>query len=142
MQAGGGYQTKQRQMILNCLMQNAGRHLTVDEVSDCLRTQGSTVGKTTIYRYMEKLTGEGMVRKFALPGVTGTCYQLIPEDGACNRHFHLLCVKCGRLIHLECRYLQEVERHIQEEHRFAVNSSRTVFYGVCDACAEKKGDCE
>lgn len=128
-----GYKTKQRQRILDCLIANSHRHVTVDDVAACLLQRGETVGKTTIYRYLEKLVEEGRVRKFIAEGESA-CFQYSSDDG-CSRHFHLKCLACGRLIHLECGYLSQLESHIYEEHHFIVHSGRTVFYGLCADCA-------
>lgn len=131
-----GYRTKQRQRILDCLTANSHRHITADDVAAFLRERGETVGKTTIYRYLEKLVDEGRVRKFTADGESA-CFQYI-SDGICARHFHLKCIGCGRLIHLECGYLSQLETHIYEEHHFTIHSGRTVFYGECADCAQKR----
>lgn len=129
-----GYKTKQRQRILDCLTSNSQRHVTVDDVAAFLFQRGETVGKTTIYRYLEKLVEEGRVRKFTAEGESA-CFQYV-SDAGCAEHFHLKCLECGKLIHLECGYLSQLETHIYEEHHFTIHSGRTVFYGLCAQCAE------
>lgn len=129
------YRTKQRQRILDCLTANSHYHITAEDVEAYLRARGEAVGKTTIYRYLEKLVSEGRVRKFITDGESA-CFQYVSEGG-CQEHFHLKCTGCGRLIHLECSYLSQVERHIFQEHHFTIHSGRTVFYGQCADCARK-----
>ena len=48
------------------------------------------------------------------------------------------CELCGRLIHLECDELEELGGHLKAEHGFVINPLRTVFYGLCTDCADKK----
>ncbi|MBQ1555500.1 MAG: transcriptional repressor, partial [Clostridia bacterium] len=54
----------------------------------------------------------------------------------CDRHFHLKCTACGRIIHLDCGFMSEFEKHIGEHHGFRVDNARTVIYGLCEACAD------
>ncbi len=45
--------------------------------------------------------------------------------------------KCGTLIHVHCEEIEEFNHHIFAEHRFKINPMRTVFYGICENCAEQ-----
>ena len=48
--------------------------------------------------------------------------------------FHCKCEKCGKLIHLHCDEIEEMQMHLFSEHRFKMNPMRTVFYGLCEQC--------
>ena len=54
-----------------------------------------------------------------------------------DRHFHLKCTGCGRLILVECDYLGEVSKHVLEHHQFTIDNTKTVLYGLCADCAAK-----
>ena len=129
-----GYKTKQRTVIEALLEKNEG-HLTVEEICKKLEKSGDNVGRTTVYRTLEKLEREGIVRKYSAVGES-CCYQYIGGDSECNNHFHLKCEKCGKLIHLECSELISISGHISEHHGFSVNPLKTVFYGVCEVCSK------
>lgn len=134
------YKTRQSEQILEYIKQHADSHLTADAIAEALKN--SRVGKTTVYRHLEKLCGEGLVRKYILQEGKSACYQYAGGD-CCHSHFHLKCLKCSCLIHLECEHLDGIEKHISEHHGFRIDSSRTVFYGLCDKCAaEEKADNE
>ena len=131
--ADTGYKTKQRQLILDYMMAHASEHVTVEEVFDALKSQGESVGKTTVYRHMEKLVAAGSVRKYHIEGGTSACYQY-QSGNACHEHFHLKCVSCGKLIHLDCDFMHGIDSHIFEHHGFRIDNTQTVFYGVCSGC--------
>lgn len=133
------YKTKQRDRILDCLIKNKDRHITADEIRTALNGEKSLVGKTTVYRYLDKLVCQGIVRRYIIEGGQSACYQYMEWNGVCNKHFHLKCVDCGQLFHLECDYLDDLDAHIREHHDFHVDNSKTVLYGQCGACAEKSG---
>lgn len=133
------YKTKQKDRILTCLIQNKDRHLTVDEIRFALNGEEPMVGKTTIYRYLDKLVSQGIVRKYFIEEGKSACYQYMDQNDLCKEHYHLKCVDCGRLLHLECDYLEEMDSHIREHHNFQVDHSKTVLYGQCDSCAKLHG---
>ena len=94
----GGYKTRQRERILRLLTENAGRHLSVDEVVDHLRGQGEPVGKSTVYRYLDRLVEQGLVRRYFVEERTGACYQYAGGEERCREHFHQKCIGCGMLL--------------------------------------------
>lgn len=137
MSTATSYKTRQRDQILNCLIKNKDRHITAEEIMLALNEEIPRVGKTTVYRYLDKLVSQGMVRRYFIEGGKSACYQYMEQNGVCGRHFHLKCVDCGRLFHLKCDYLGEMDSHIREHHNFHVDHFKTVLYGQCGTCAEK-----
>ncbi|WP_455714791.1 Fur family transcriptional regulator [Anaerosporobacter sp.] len=132
------YKTKQREIIQTYLENHGENHVTIDEVLSHLRDNNISVGRTTIYRYMEKLTEAGTLRKYFLEEGMGACYQYVGENEQCQSHFHLKCIKCGVLLHVKCDYLAGADKHILEEHGFEIDNTKTVFYGWCKSCKENK----
>lgn len=131
------YKTRQRSQILNCLIENKSKHLTADEIAVILKEQGCEVGKTTVYRSLEKLMEEGSVRKYICEEGKSACFQYVDGGKNCHQHFHLKCIMCGKLIHLECDYLSDLEQHIFEHHKFIVDNTKTVLYGICEECSNE-----
>lgn len=127
-----GYKTRQRFVIEELLKNNSDSHLTADEICAML----PLVGRSTVYRCLERMQAEGKVRKYIAESGESACYQYISGD-SCKEHFHLRCEKCRRLIHVECEHLDGIARHIQDEHGFKINPLKTVFYGVCGECLKK-----
>ena len=130
------YRTKQRDAVIEVLMQNKDKHITVDEIVSKLETRGNGVGRTTVYRCLEILENEGKVRKYLAGGKESSCYQYVEEKHVCNEHFHLKCEKCGKLFHIQCEHLNTLAEHIDEEHGFKVNELKTVLYGLCEGCSK------
>ncbi len=132
----GTYNTRQKKIIEAFLKINMKKQFTCDEISDALKAEGTPVGKTTVYRYVEKLTSEGKIRKITGGTSKSAQYQYIDEEMNCHSHMHFKCLRCGEFIHLGCDYLEDVNEHIYEHHRFRVDNSKTVLYGLCDKCAD------
>ena len=128
------YSTKQRAIILDFLKENTA-HVTAGDILSHLKEQGIKIGVATVYRTLDKFVSEGVLRKMIIDERSGACYQYIQCDSTC-KHFHLKCIKCGGLIHLSCDFLNEMERHILNDHGFTVASGKTVIYGYCSDCKE------
>lgn len=135
------YKTKQREYILAFLRSCGGKHITVVEIVRHLQDCGTPVGTATVYRNLEQLVEEGIVRKYVLDGKTGACYQFLEAlPDSCHEHFHLKCTCCGQLFHVSCDYLSQLGMHLLEHHGFVVDHTKTVLYGLCADCVEKQAE--
>ena len=85
-----GYKTKQRKIINESIKAFGEKHFTVDTLCDALSKTGESVGRTTVYRCLEKLCDEGILQKYAATAGSSGCYQHV-EGGHCHEHFHLKC---------------------------------------------------
>ena len=128
------YRTKHGAELIAYLQSIPGRHFTVGDVGDYFKTQGTPMGTTTIYRQLERFVEDGTVRKYLLETGDSACYEYVPERDECAAHFHLKCEKCGKLIHMNCGELKNMQNHLLESHGFEWNIGKTVFYGICDEC--------
>lgn len=134
------YKTQQRTRILSCLRENKEKSLTVDELVDLLEKSGSSVGRTTVYRYLDSLTEQGEVRRFSRDGKKSAAFQFVENSSECSKHIHLRCSECGKFVHLGCDFMKEANEHLLKEHGFCVDNELTVLVGVCKDCMAKKGD--
>lgn len=133
-----GYNTKQGELIFSLLENSGGKHLTAEDISHTLGERDCPVGKATVYRHLEKMLRDGSVRKFVLHDGESACYQYVGGNADCCNHYHLKCSECGKLLHVECDFLDKVAAHIFEHHGFTLSEENTVLYGVCAECAERK----
>ena len=132
------YNTKQRDEIMEFFSRRRGKCFSA---KDIIKSGEISSGEATVYRTLSKLTESGVLKRFT--DGNSSCYQLADSD-ECGSHFHLRCEKCGKLIHLDCGFMTEIQNHIKGEHDFVVDIGKTVFYGMCSACADStdntKGD--
>lgn len=131
------YKTKQKELIVDYLAALSDNHTTVNQIQAHFIKEEIPIGLTTIYRCLESLVENGLVRKYMLDPASGACFQYVGETKHCDEHFHLKCEKCGELIHLECSFLGEIAPHIMKKHHFQLNTAKTVFYGLCEHCNSK-----
>ena len=123
------YKTKQRDEIVEFFNQHRGKCYTAKEI---IKSGEITSGEATVYRTLSKLATQGVLNRFT--DGDASCYQL-NESEQCEKHFHLKCEKCGRLIHMDCGFMADMKRHIESSHDFVVDIGKTVIYGLCGDCA-------
>ena len=128
------YLTKQKQAIKELLAENQGQHLSVQDMCRALEEKNISVGRTTVYRYLENMYAQGLVRRINEPG--GACYVY---GEACRDSYHLVCNTCGRLSHLHCAEFDKLKRHFLEIHGFEIDGFQTTVTGKCKSCREKEG---
>lgn len=128
------YNTANRASLLTFLEKVPDRQFTVESLYAELCAEGITIGKSSLYRILDKLCAEGTVRKFRDAERDSSFFQYVGSDAECDHHLHLKCIACGKLIHLECGMAGDLVKHIREEHGFVIDSKKSVLYGLCREC--------
>ncbi len=128
------YKTKQLLEIEDFLKENANKHVTVSDIILFFKEQGKNIGKATVYRHLERMVSDGSVHKYMLDAGDSACFEYIEDEDLHPVCFHCKCEKCGKLIHLHCEELSQIQDHLRKEHDFQMNPMRTVFYGLCSDC--------
>ena len=123
------YKTRQREAIYTYI-KNINRDVTAAEIKEHFKANGVAVSLTTIYRHLDKLEKDGILRKYKLDGSTSACYKSADPDNK----FLLKCENCGELVRFKCHDLDHLYKHFNSDHNFAINPYKTVFYGRCDRC--------
>ena len=88
------YSTKQQKLILECLQEYGDTFYTIDQFMEILRGKEIRIGRTTVYRGLERLQKEGAVLK--VPSVEGAPaqYRFIRDEERKN-YGKLVCLECG-----------------------------------------------
>ena len=130
------YNTTGRRKLVAFFEAHADRQYSVEEIYAAMTADGEIVGKSSLYRLLEALQSEGVLRKFRENEQSAAAFQYVGSDADCGQHLHLKCDVCGRLIHLECSMSRELVAHILMEHGFRIDSKRSVIWGRCQQCGE------
>lgn len=95
------YSTRQQKIILECLQEYGDTFYTIDQFMELLRGKEIQIGRTTVYRGLERLQKEGAVLK--VPSVEGAPaqYRFIRDEERKN-YGKLVCLECGHTIPLQC----------------------------------------
>ncbi len=135
------YRTDARTRLLSFFAANSDRQFTAEALYahfSALHHGAKPVAKSTLYRQLCRLCEQGLLRRFdgtdPHTGAPIRYYQTVGEDGGCADHFHLKCLVCGELQHLECDKTAALLSHLLSTHLFTVDCGQSILYGVCDRC--------
>lgn len=126
------YSTKQESLIINFFERNKDAQFTADEVCDSIRCDG--ISRATIYRRLERLVDDGVLIKFSFDGKSSSCYKYCIDEHTSGSTCHFICTKCKNVQHVDCHLLEGLQNHLFCDHNLNIDSTRTVFYGVCGGC--------
>jgi Fur family peroxide stress response transcriptional regulator len=123
--------TVQRRTVFEALSARRD-HPTADQVYAAVRGRIPGLSRTTVYRVLEALVEAGFVRKVHHAGGVARF------DPVTQRHHHLVCEACGRLVDLDdaagpARRLPEARGS-----GFRIKDYSVSFLGLCGACTRAK----
>ena len=112
----------------------AGRkdHPTADQVYDAVRARLPGLSRTTVYRVLDTLVDAGLARKVHHAGGVARF------DPMTDRHHHLVCDGCGRLVDLDDRVVPPLRLPESSRTGFRIKDYSVSFTGLCPDCAKKK----
>jgi len=131
------YQTKFKTLILDCFKNNGNKTMTAIEIKDYLNLQGTLINLATVYRNLKKLVDEKKLLKLNINGSPTYCYQIVKDSCNSSEHLHLRCNQCGKIIHLDCDFMEIFKNHVLKEHDFTIKCKDSVIYGICLDCQKK-----
>lgn len=110
-------------------MDLARKPLSVAELKTLLGRRGLCPHKTSVYRALNTLLAEGIVKKISF-GEVQSRYEL----AGMKHHHHAICEKCGEIEDVDCAAgISEIEKALQAQH-FQVSCHSVEFFGLCKEC--------
>ena len=125
------YSTKQREILLELLSDNADRPISVSDIVE--RLKGENISISAIYRNLAALEEEGSVQRLTIGGSKKVFYRFTASK-KCKKHLHLSCHKCGKTYHMDVPATNSLIDEVLSGSDFKVDSVNTVLYGVCSKC--------
>ncbi len=126
----GHRMTKVRRAMLDILCR-AKTPLAAAELISALNRRSLAVNKTTVYREIDFLQREKLVREVDLLDGKKR-YEVLGEH---DHHHHIICTSCKAIRCMEMHNdLDALEADIFKRFRFKVTSHSLEFFGVCERC--------
>lgn len=118
--------TMQKEIILHTL-RDMGGHPSAAAVYDRVHQRHPTISRSTVYRVLARMAGEGRILRLELGGSDSR------YDGETAPHDHVRCRLCGAV-----EDLPSVELPVPKETRgFLLEDHAVIYRGLCPACRMK-----
>ena len=124
-----GYRaTAARRAVVDLISRREGHFTAADLVEDA-RSKGLRIGRATIFRTLDVLTGLRAVERLDLP--TGEHAYVACEP---VHHHHVVCSNCGRSSDADDAGLRAVVRDIERQTGYRIDEHRLELFGRCPDC--------
>lgn len=117
------------------LLSHEHAHLTSNQVLEEIRGRLPAVNHSTVYRSLERLVGQGKVSVSDM-GTGSAVYELVSGQ----RHHHLVCQKCGKVITIGDDDVLHFFTSLNEKHHFEIATNHLILFGTCGNCLQKDGN--
>jgi Fe2+ or Zn2+ uptake regulation protein len=120
--------TPQREVLLRVLSEAMG-HPTADEMVQRVREVLPTVSHATVYRNLQELVREGLIRTLEVAG-TAARFEVNRDE-----HHHFVCRGCGHVWDVYLSSLDvRINRRRTKVNGFQVDRRDVQLHGVCADC--------
>ena len=122
--------TVQRELVLNAV-RSLQNHATAEEIYRLIIKNHPSIGKATVYRNLNYLAEEGVIRKVQIPGSPDRF------DHICRSHYHVICEKCGQLFDVDMDLQPGLIDKIKDTHGIQFLDYDILFRGICPDCRKE-----
>ncbi|CUS84156.1 Fur family transcriptional regulator, ferric uptake regulator [Candidatus Kryptonium thompsonii] len=120
--------SKQREAILR-ILQNTDIHPTADWIYEQVRKVIPNISLGTVYRNLNLLKDEGLIREVTIHGSSSARY-----DANLEPHYHFICLKCNSVYDLPIRENSLNLETFLAGRNFKVKFTKLDIFGLCDKC--------
>lgn len=122
--------SRQRE-IVKYVVEKSCDHPTAEQVYSRARRVLPSIGMATVYRNLNTLADQGVIRRITLPGKSDRF------DPTVTDHDHAVCLGCGRIFDIHPSDSVACSTHKQHYNlppNFDAYESHVVIYGYCAHC--------
>jgi Fe2+ or Zn2+ uptake regulation protein len=122
--------TRQRELIWAALTAVPDGHVSAADVAAHVRAELPRVNPSTIYRTLELLVAEGLVRRTDL-GADRVFYEPAHE----HAHHHVVCRRCGAVAHVHDDVLGDLQQRVESASGYQIAGDEEItLFGLCRGC--------
>jgi Fur family peroxide stress response transcriptional regulator len=122
--------SKQRDRILEILREGEN-HPTAADVYDRIKPEFPSASLGNVYRNLNILVDQGLVRRFA-SGSTFDRFEAVSQE-----HSHFVCRRCGTIYDIPAPELKAYVHAVRDGYGHVVEHMNLDIEGLCRACAER-----
>ncbi|MBT88216.1 MAG: transcriptional repressor [Candidatus Marinimicrobia bacterium] len=121
--------TNQREAVWNEIV-TCDEHRNADDIYMTLRKNGILVSRATVYRTIDVLVKNNMVRKLDV-GVGPSKFE---HKMNAPHHDHIICIQCGRIEEFVDDQIENLQDSVAKEYEFKLVRHIHQLFGICKDC--------
>lgn len=125
--------TNQRHVILE-VIKESNSHPTANEIYETARKRLPNISLGTIYRNIEILYENGLIEKI------GPITNQMRYDGITENHYHIRCIRCGRVIDAPMKTIDELDDYVKGRTDYTIMGHRLEYIGLCPDCKKREDE--
>lgn len=118
--------TLPRLKILEILQERENHHVSAEDLYKRLLDMGEEVGLATVYRVLNQFDDVGIVTRHNFESGKSV-FELTQQ----NRHDHLICLDCGKVIEFSDDSIDARQQEIADRHGIRLTNHSLYLYGHC-----------
>jgi Fur family transcriptional regulator, stress-responsive regulator len=122
--------TAQRLAVLRAVASQP--HITVDGVTDIVRTEIGAISRQSVYDALGILVAEGLIRRIQPAGSPARFEARVGDN-----HHHVICRICGRTADVDCAVGGAPCLTAADDMGYEIDEAEVVYWGRCPECASK-----
>jgi Fur family transcriptional regulator, ferric uptake regulator len=124
--------TSSRVAVLRLFHECPHEHFAADQVFRKLSNDVEPCSLASVYRALSQLHEADLITSASLGDA-----RIVYELNRGERHYHLVCNRCGRIQDAYDPGLEQQQARIAADHQFRFSSANLVIFGRCMECADR-----
>jgi Fur family ferric uptake transcriptional regulator len=125
-----GHKITNARLTVLQVLEESGGHITSSEVLQRVDAVDSSIGRASVFRTLDLLTGLAIIRPTYINSSVTPTYVLLPD----GHHHHIICTNCGRTIEFDECGLEAMTADLEARMHLKITGHLLEFYGLCDQC--------